>query len=252
MRYLRSLLLGMVVPAALLGLWQAASMAGWVNPVYLPPPSEVARAGQGMLLDGELLAATAATVGLALAGLAISVALAVPCGALFAASRLADGLTYPAREFLRALPTVAVVPALMVILGPGRILEVVAVVFGAVWPVLLGTMLGLRQTDRILLDVARVHRLPPVRTMTMVRLPAALPQIMTGVRVSLAIALVIALVVEMMSGHGGLGSLVVEARSRFRSAEVFAIVAVMAVAGLVLNALMVRLERRAWRGAEPA
>ncbi|WP_166352444.1 ABC transporter permease [Phytoactinopolyspora limicola] len=244
MGHLANVLIRLVLPAALIGLWQVASTSGWVNPVFVPPPDRVARTGYEMLTGGDLIPAAAATTGRALLGLAIAIVIAVPAGLVFASSRLADGLTYPAREFFRALPTVTIVPALMVIVGPGESLSVLAVVFGAVWPILLGTILGVRETDRVLLDVARVHRLSARRAVVKIRLPAALPQIMTGIRISLAIALVIALVVEMMSGHGGLGSMVVEARSRFRNTEVFAIVAVIGVVGLVLNALMVRIERR--------
>lgn len=243
MRTVTSVLIRLVVPVGLIALWQLASTAGWVNPVFIPPPGEVARTGLEMLTGDELIPATASTTARALLGLAIAIVIAVPAGLVFASSRLADELSQPPREFFRALPTVTVVPALMVIVGPGESLSVLAVMFGSVWPILLGTMLGVRETDPVLLDVARVHRLSTRRAVFKIRLPAALPQIMTGVRISLAIALVVALVVEMMSGNGGLGSLVVEARSRFRNAEVFAIVAVIGIVGLALNAVMVRAER---------
>jgi sulfonate transport system permease protein len=241
-RVTTSVLIRLVVPIVLIALWQLASTAGWVNAIFIPPPDEVARTGLDMLLGDDLIPATAATAARALLGLVIAFAIAVPAGLVFASSRLADELSQPPREFFRALPTVTVVPALMVIVGPGESLSVLAVVFGAVWPILLGTMLGVRETDPVLLDVARVHRLSAGRAVFKIRLPAALPHIMTGVRISLAIALVIALVVEMMSGNGGLGTLVVEARSRFRNAEVFAIVAVIGIVGLLLNAVMVRVE----------
>ncbi|WP_165367784.1 ABC transporter permease [Phytoactinopolyspora endophytica] len=237
----------LALPVALVGLWQLAVNAGWVNTVFVPPPADVLEAGYDGFTENGLLQATASTTGRALLGLAIAAAVAIPAGLLFAISELVDSLTSPVREFFRSLPTVTVIPALMVVVGPGDSLTLLAVAFGAVWPVLLGTMLGVRQTDQTLLDVAKVHRLSAWDSVFRVRLPAALPQIMTGLRISLAIALVIALVVEMMSGHGGLGSLVVEARSRFRNADVFAIVAVIGVVGLALNALMVRVERRSQR-----
>lgn len=232
------------VPVALLACWQLASGMRWFNPVFLPPPTRVLRSLVALLADGSLVEATLLTTGRALLGLAVAVATAVPLGILVASSPVFDDLTRPGREFLRALPTVTIVPALMVVLGVGTGLSITVVAFGALWPILLGTVHGVREIDPTLVDVGRVHRLGPLATAVRIRLPAALAEIVTGIRVSLAIALVIALVAEMMTGSGGLGALVIEARSRFRSADVFAIVAAIGVVGFVLNALMMRIETR--------
>lgn len=232
------------LPLGLLGAWQLASVLGWLSPIFLPPPTRVLRALVALAAEGSLLEATLQTTGRALLGLGLAVVAGVLLGVVVAASPLVDDLTRPGREFLRALPTVTVVPALMVVLGVGSGLSITVVAFGAVWPILLGTVHGIRGIDPTLVDVGRVHRLGPVATTLRIRLPAALAEIVTGIRVSLAIALVIALVAEMMTGSGGLGALVIEARSRFRSADVFAIVAVMGVVGFALNAVMIRLEAR--------
>jgi ABC-type nitrate/sulfonate/bicarbonate transport system permease component len=244
MRLLLRIVQVLALPVLFIGLWEVASTAGWVNPVFIPAPSRVAEAGYDMLLDGALLEATVQTTVRALLGLLLAVAVAVPLGLLIGASRVVDEATRPSREFFRALPTVAVIPALMIVVGVGDALTLVAVLFAAVWPILLGAVHGVQSVERTLVDVARVHRLGPVAAGVKVRLPAALPSIVTGVRISLAIALVVALVAEMMAGNGGLGSLVIEARSRFRSADVFAVVVVMGVVGLLLNAAMVGVEKR--------
>ncbi|SOD99399.1 ABC transporter permease [Blastococcus haudaquaticus] len=235
----------LAVPLALLGLWELAAQAGWVNPVFVPAPSRIAEAGYDMLQDGGLLEATGETTVRALLGLLLAIVVAVPVGMLIGASRIADEVTRPSLEFFRAMPTVTVIPALMILVGIGHTLALVAIMFAAVWPILLGAVHGVRGIERTLVDVARVHRLGPVAATLKVRLPAALPGIVTGVRISLAIALVVALVAEMMTGNGGLGSLVIEARSRYRSADVFGIVVVMGVVGLLLNSGMVWLEKRA-------
>ena len=230
------------LPVVLLACWQLASGLGLLSPIFLPPPTRVLRALGALLADGSLLDATLLTTGRALLGLGVATVAGGVVGILVATSPLIDDLTRPGREFLRALPTVTVVPALMVVLGVGSGLSISVVALGAIWPILLATVHGLRGIDPTLVDVGRVHRLGSLATTTRIRLPAALAEIVTGIRISLAIALVIALVAEMVTGSGGLGALVIEARSRFRSADVFAIVAVIGAVGFALNAVMIRLE----------
>lgn len=244
MRLLLRVAQALALPVLFVVLWEVASTSGWVNPVFVPPPSRVAEAGYDLLLDGALVEATVQTTVRALLGLLLAIAVAVPLGLLIGASRVVDDATRPSREFFRALPTVAVIPALMIVVGVDDALSLVAVLFAAVWPILLGAVHGVQAVERTLVDVARVHRLGPVAAAVKVRLPAAMPSIVTGIRISLAIALVVALVAEMMAGNGGLGSLVIEARSRFRSADVFGVVVVMGAVGLLLNAGMVALEKR--------
>jgi ABC-type nitrate/sulfonate/bicarbonate transport system permease component len=149
-------------------------------------------------------------------------------------------------NFFRSLPPVALIPLFLFIFGIGTKMQVAIIYFSAVWPVVLNTVDGVRATDPILLDVAKVYRLSGWRRVGLT-LHSATPQIFVGARIALAIALIVMVVSEMVGSTNGIGYVILQAQREFKVADMWAGILVIALVGLAVNILFVAIERRALR-----
>ena len=240
--------LGYVLIVALLALWELAARAGWVNPAYLPPPSSIAGAWWGTATSGELATNLATTLGSWAQGYLIAAVLGILLGlvmGLFPVGRAMLGTTV---ELLRPMPSVAIIPIAIVLLGLGDPMKRFVVAYAALWPILINTLYGVLAVDPVLLDTARTFRLGPLRSAWRVTLPAASPYIATGLRISTSIALILVITAELVASRSGLGYAVRAAEQSSRVPEVYAGVLTIAVLGFLLNALFVLVESRvlAW------
>jgi NitT/TauT family transport system permease protein len=128
-------------------------------------------------------------------------------------------------------------------MGIGVASKIAVIFLTAVFPILINTLVGLTTTDRILIDVARSLGASPQQIYSKVRMPAALPFIIAGLRVSVARALVGVVVAELFGARAGLGFLIINAAQSFDTAAVFVGVIILAVAGVVSVAALKWLER---------
>lgn len=245
------LVVPLMLPVGLLALWERGAVTGTLDPVYFPPPSRIWEALRRLASDGDLGEAGATTVGRALAGWALAAALGVVIGVLLGRSARGRAAFSPTFEFLRALPAAAMVPVAILALGATRTMEVAVVAFAGLWPVLLNATAGTVSTDPLLLDAARACGLGRWRQATRIQLPAAGPTIAAGLRTSLSICLIVAVIAEMVASTSGLGNLIIESRSRYRNADVYAIVAVLGGIGLLTSAALQVAERRLLRWQRP-
>lgn len=159
-------------------------------------------------------------------------------------SRRVNALLEPLLEMLRPIPKPALLPPLILLFGLGAPMKVAVVFLGALFPVLINTIQGVRSVDPILVDVARTYRCGTARTVLRVILPASLPMILAGMRVSLGLGLVLVVLAEMLTGEHGLGAQAMEAQRSFRVYDMYAWTAVLAMLGLVLALAFEWLERR--------
>lgn len=240
------------VPIALVVLWHLAATREVVSPVFLPTPQRVLDAGLDLWRNGNLLEAARITIGRALTGWVVAGVLGGVVAVAVTRSRaLADALS-PPLDFLRSLPAAAVVPPATLLLGYGRSMEIAVITFAAIWPVLLNALQGILATEPQLREVARSIRLSRVRQVFSIELPSAVPAILLGARTSLSIAVIVAVVAEMLASSGGLGDELIQASRRFRSADVYAFVFVLAAIGATANFLVLALERRILRRTAPS
>jgi ABC-type nitrate/sulfonate/bicarbonate transport system permease component len=238
----RSRATGVVLVLALLALWEASARLGWVHSSNWPPFSTVLVAtGQG-LASGSLTTPLMGTLGRMLAGTALGCVLGVMLGLLLGTSAVALRVLGPVVEVLRPLPVPAIVPPLILFLGLGDALKVFAVAFGTVFPMLVNTMGGVRDVPDTLLQTARIFGTSRLGTLGKVILPAALPAIVTGLRISLGLGLVSTIVAEMVAGSGGLGFQILQTQFAMRSADMYAAVLCLAVTGYAMNAGLARVE----------
>jgi ABC-type nitrate/sulfonate/bicarbonate transport system permease component len=235
------------VAGAGLALWAAVTQAGWVSPVFLPGPAATWQSLVEGWRGGDLALLTWGTVERMAYGWALACAAGLVLGGLVGSSALLRAWLQPSLELLRPLPASALVPVAIALIGlsPGMVLLVIA--FGAMWPVLLATAQGYASIETRLHEVGRLLGLSRVAFFFKVGLPHALPDALAGMRLSLTIALILAIVGEMLASQPGLGLAILQAARSFRSADLFAGVALLGAVGLFSNGLLSLAEHRLLR-----
>ena len=184
-------------------------------------------------------------------GYGLAAVLGIALGLVMGRWRAVYELFEPLVEFVRPMPPVALIPILLLLLGIGNEMKIALVAFASLFPILLNTIDGVRSVHPTMLDVARTFRLSRPDVLRKVILPAALPQIVAGLRISLAIALIVALVSEMVGATEGLGYFVLQAQRGLRIRDMYAAIVLLALLGYTLNALFLLVEARvlAWHRA---
>ena len=238
---------GFALVALLALLWQVSATQGAASPNW-PPPSEVLRALASGLASGELALVFGSTLARAAAGFAAGAAAGIVLGSAIALSPRVAAALAPTLELLRPLPVPALVPPLVLLVGIDDAMKVSLVAYSTGFPVLVNTVAGLRAVDRIWLDVGRTFGVGRLRTLVQVRLPAALPYLLAGLRTSLALALVVTVVAEMLAGASGVGYHLTTMQYAMRGAETYAAIVGLAAVGYALNGAFGALETRLLRG----
>ena len=228
--------------AGVLALWWAASHGGWISRVFLPTPEATLQSLHEGLSSGELAAFTLATTRRMVLGWLLASLAGIALGVVVGLSATVRAYLQPMLEFVRPLPASALLPLAIAIFGlnPAMVLAVVA--FGAMWPVLLGTIHGLVTVQPRLQEVARCLGLSRRAYVWKIGLPNALPDILAGMRLALTVALIVSVVGEMIASQPGLGQAILLAARAFRASELFAGIVLLGLIGLVSNALLALAE----------
>jgi ABC-type nitrate/sulfonate/bicarbonate transport system permease component len=241
-RYLSRALTRVWLPAGLVvawWLWSAGSKS-----LYFPPLSSILRT----LWTQWAVGPARAQLGSSLAHLAVGYLLAcvggVCLGALLWSWRYVREATSPYLYFLYVLPAPVLVPAVMTLFGIGFTMKVVIIAFAAVWPTLLNTVDGMRGVDPVALDTSRSLGLSRPRHVRSVVLPAALPQIVAGLRGSLQVSIILMVVSEWVASTDGIGYYIVNAQESFDYLGMWSGIIVLAIIGSVANLLFVVVENR--------
>lgn len=237
---------------ALLVAWEAAPRFGLIDPVFLPPFSEVMAAGWQLAQTGELYDDVSASLLRALSGFSISVALIVPLGlAIGWYSRLGDLLSQFI-EVCRNTAPLALLPVFILLLGIGELSKITMVIYSCAWPLLLNTVAAVKQVDPLLIKSARTMGATPQQLFRKVILPAALPTIFVGIRLASASAMLVLVASEMVGAKAGLGYLIINSQYSFLIPQMYFGILGITVIGLAFNALLEALERRLMRWRSPA
>lgn len=240
--------LGLLLPVLVLALGEAAPRLGWISANLLPPPSAVL---ETLLALGPqvLLGHVAASAARVLLGFSLGAALGLLIGTVVGLSGLAERLLNPSFQALRAIPSLAWVPLLLLWLGIDEAPKLVLIAIGAFFPVYMGVASGFRDVDRKLVEVARMARISAPALVLRVLLPAALPAVFTGLRNGLSLAWMFMVAAELIAASKGLGYLLTDGRETSRADIVLAAIFVLAVLGQLTDSAMQGLERRllSWR-----
>lgn len=253
-------LYAVLLPAILLFLWETLSRIGVISPHILPAPSQVllrwiayARpyepfdAGKtyyvAWLFSGELPHDALATFLRVLGGFAIGAVLALPLGLLMGASAVIYNLFNPLIQILRPIPPIAYIPLAILWFGLGNPPAFFLISLGAFFPVLMNTISGVRHVDRLLIRAARnLGANGPVLFLRII-LPAAMPYILTGLRVGIGVAFIVVIVAEMIAVNNGLGYRILEAREFLWSDKIIAGMISIGLLGLAIDTAMSRINQ---------
>ncbi len=254
----RRALRGAAVPLALVAVWEACARAGLVAPVVLPAPSAVAArwlAGLrpaaphdpaegsylAWLLSGELLTDAASSLYRVVIGFLVGAALALPVGLGMGASPRAHQLFNPILQVLRPIPPIAYIPLAILWFGLGNPPAIFLIALGAFFPVLMNTIAGVRNVDGIYLRAARNLGAGRATLFRRIIVPAAMPYILTGMRIGVGTAFIVVIVSEMIAVNDGLGYRILEAREFMWSDKIIAGMITIGLLGLGIDLLMSRL-----------
>jgi ABC-type nitrate/sulfonate/bicarbonate transport system permease component len=248
LRRLVALIAGAAPLTLLLVVWE---LVGDPSSPYFPPPSTWWDAVRLLDDSGLLLPAlgeTAQTFALALvAAVLVGSVLGLAIGAL----RPVERATGPLIEFCRTLPPPAIVPVAVLLIGLGRSMAVVVVVFAAVWPIVLNTAAAVRSLSPVTQDMARTLGLSPGGRVRKVLAPALVPGLLLGIRVATPLCVIVTLLVEMLTGTSGIGSLLVQAQRNFITPQAFGLLVVVGMFGFLVNTGVGLIERRVLRAWPP-
>jgi NitT/TauT family transport system permease protein len=235
--------------ALLAAAWEILPRLQVVNAVFLPPLSEVLAAWWQLAASGELLQHVQASMVRSLSGFGLAVAVAIPLGLVIGWYKPVATLLNPLLELFRNTAALALLPVFVLILGLGETSKIAIIFYACSWPILLNTISGVRTVDPLLLKSARSLGLRPVRLFQKVVLPAAVPTIFTGIRLAGAFSILILIAAEMVGAKAGLGYLINYAQYNFAVPDMYAGIITISTIGLVINQLLVVVERRfsTWR-----
>jgi ABC-type nitrate/sulfonate/bicarbonate transport system permease component len=236
------------VLAAAVVAWEGAARAGWLVPFFFPAPSRLAGTLWELLVVGfpqgvRMGTHVGVTLGRIAQGYALAVGLAIPAGLLIGWVPALDRLALPAVTFCRSVATLSLLPLAIVWFGVGELSKVLLIAYACFWVMLANVIAGVKYVDPLLVRAARSLDTGPAGIFLRVALPAALPRTFAGMRVALGVGFMTIVGVEMIGTIQGLGALILEARTFFRSDVTLVGMVVIGLLGFALSTLLERLER---------
>jgi NitT/TauT family transport system permease protein len=235
------------VPVALLAVWEIAIRTGLIPVRFFPAPSSLITEIWADVLSGKLLVDTVSSLYRLFWGLAIGIVLGVGIGMAMGLSRLADAAFGVTVQVLRAIPPITWIGFSILWFGLGNRPAIFLIVLGTVFPMLLNTYAGVKQVDMIYLRAARnlgAHGLLLFRDVV---LAAAMPSILTGLRVSLGLAWILMVVGELIAVPAGLGDTLMRAQDYGQTARMLAYMLLIGFYGYLSDLVLVAITRRVLR-----
>ena len=238
----------LVTMVAFLALWEWAVDSGHLSAFQFPPPSKIAASAYELTVDGFPAGTRLAThVGITLlrifAGYTLALILAIPLGLLIGSWRPLDLAMAPVVAFCRSVATLSLLPVAVVWFGTGEGARVFLIGYGCFWVMLSNSIDAVKLVDPVLIRAARTMDTPRHKVFLNVALPATLPRIAAGARVALGVGFMVIVGAEMIGTELGLGALIMEARTFYRSDITVVGMFVIGIFGLALSIGLSRLER---------
>lgn len=241
---------GLLTLLAILGLWQVVTALELVQPAFaLPSPLDVAEKFQQVIRDGRLWHHTRVTLSEIFYGLGLGVTIGVILGYFIAKLPLLEDVLSPIIVVFQSTPIIAYAPLLVIWFGSGTGSKVITCVLIVFFPMLMNTVVGIRQVPPELHDLMRVSRATRWQTFSKLEVPAALPVLLTGLKTSATLAVIGAVVGEFVAANAGLGLMMMLARSQYDTPLMFVGVITLALIAGMLYWSVSLLQRRllAWQ-----
>lgn len=227
----------------LLAVWEFVCRMRWISPIFLPAPSEIARALWALAVSGELwqhLRASLTRIGAGwiagtTAGLAVGFAMGI--------WSLARAVGVPVVSALFPIPKIALLPLFILWLGTGERSKIFTIALGVFFPTVIAVYSGIDNVPRNLIRMAQSFNVPWLQILRKIVLPGALPSILAGFRISASIALLLVVAAEMIGADTGIGIFVLTAGNLSLSDNLLAGVVILSVLGLAIGTVLSRVEK---------
>lgn len=243
----RDPILGVVGLAIVFAAFELMPRLGIVDRRFLPPATEMIGELVDLLGTDAFWTALGQTVRGWAIGLAISMVAGVAVGVAIGSVRVLRELTASTIEFLRPIPSVALIPLVVLVYGSEPTSGLILVVYAAFWQVLVQVLYGVADVDPVVRDTARSYRFSRWTMVRTVVWPTALPYVMTGFRLAAAVALILEITAEIFVGVPGLGKSIGLAKDSGAVTKMYALVIVVGILGIIVNLIARALERRVLR-----
>ncbi|MGG3927098.1 ABC transporter permease [Metabacillus fastidiosus] len=240
---------GSILPIAILIIWQLIGSLQLMPPQLLPTPFEIGKSFVSLTSNGVLLSNLSISIYRAALGFLIGGGLGLLAGLIVGFSKKMEYSIDPTLQMIRTVPHLAIMPLFILWFGFDEFSKVLLIAKGAFFPIYLNTFLGIRGVDSKLFDVSRVLEFSRFKQITKLILPAAMPNILLGVRLSLGMAWLSLIVAELMGASAGVGYMVSDARQFAQTEIVFVGIVIFALVGKLTDSFVHKLENRIlqWR-----
>ncbi len=238
------LLKGFILPVMILVLWELTGVLGIISETLLPRPSIIFFTFIDLLTTGNLAGHFQISLLRALGGFLLGGTLGLLAGLAVGFNKNVEDTLDPTLQMLRTIPTLAVIPLFILWFGFGELSKILLIAKGAFFPLYVNTFLGIRGVDSRLFSVAKVLEFNRWKQITLLILPAALPNILLGLRLSLGVAWLALVAAELMGSSQGVGYLIMDARQFSQTSVVFVGIIIFAVFGKLSDSFVRVFERK--------
>ena len=224
-------------------VWELVANAGLVSSSFFPPPTKIWNSLLKLIGNGDLASALSATLLRFSMGLISGSIMGALLGLMMGWWPRLHAFLNPFIAAIYPIPKIATFPLLMIIFGIGEGSKFVAILLAAFFPMLVTSIAGVRQINKVYFEVGQNYGARGIKVLTHILLPGSLPSLLTGLRLSTNMAFVISISVEIVSARTGLGVLLWFGWQTFRVGEVYAVLVVISLLGIVFNLLLERLTK---------
>lgn len=232
------------LPTMILLLWFAATQFALCPPTVLPSIGAVADSFVKQAASGQLFVDLGVSLLRVLKGFLIAAVLAIPLGVFMAVSLRANRFFIGVFEALRQIPTIALIPLLIIWFGIGEATKVIMIAKSAFFPILLNTISGINETPKGYLELAKLYQISPLRVFTRIYFPSAVPYIFTGLRLALGVSWTTVVAAEIVASSSGIGYRINDARMMMEPEVVLVGVLAIGVVGVIMDKGLMVLSKK--------
>lgn len=239
-----NLVLAVIVPVTILVFWEVAVWYDMVNKNLVPPPTKLWETFVNLITSGKLQEGLAISFQRVLAGFFIASVIGIVVGFFMGLFEPINRAMSSLVNVLRPIPVIALIPIFIIVLGVGESANISVIVIGALWPILLNTTAGVLSVDRRLMELAYAYRLGKKKVVFQIILPSALYSMITGLRLGIGGAWMSVVAAEMIGATSGIGYMIMFAKSLAQAANMYVLVLVIGVVGLLIDKILLFFQNR--------
>ncbi|MGN0145248.1 MAG: ABC transporter permease [Clostridium sp.] len=235
-------------------IWETFPRLKIINESFFPPFSKVIKQLYVLFINGDLATNIIISVERSLIGFFLGIAFAIPLGLAIGWFKKFERFINPLIETFRNLSVLSILPVFVLIFGIGEVSRIAVIFWGVLWSVLLNTIAGVKSVDSLLIKGAQSMGVSKIKLFTQVILPGSLPSIFTGIKLSATTSILVLIAAEMIGANKGLGYAINFYQANFKVPEMYGIVLILALLGVLINIVCNIIEKKAfsWKESMPS